>query len=190
MVITRCANPCPLIPNQWPKIVEICLQEYWAYLFIHHYFSAPRATCQLLDYCRRPRLAGLQVCLIIPYLSCGKSLHRNLQWPLTNILRIYPYLLSKPGPATPVHRLPMNEARLFFPLMVIGRVLLWVLCSLSVYLLGGDLVFYGKKLFISDPNFQETRDDSLGMTACSALFCLQPLTESSPSILSQHSLCS
>lgn len=187
MVSPDVPTPAPLyLSNQWPKSVEICLQEYWAYLFIHHY-SAPRATRQLLDYCRRP---SLQVCLTIPYLPCGKSLHRNLQWPLSNILRLHPYLLSKPGPATPVHRLPMNEARPFFPLMVIGRVLLWVLCSLSVYLLGCDLVFYGKKLFISDPDFQETRDDSLGMTACSALFCLQPLTELSPSIPSQHSLCS
>lgn len=47
-----------------------------------------------------------------------------------------------------------------------------MLCSLSEDLLGYDLVFYGKKLFISDPDFQETRDDSLGMTVCSVLFCL------------------
>lgn len=186
-------TPAPLyIPNQWPKIVEICLQEYWAYLFIHHYFSAPKATVSFLI---TADVLGWQACKsvwpsTIPYLPCGKSLHRNLQWPLNNILRLHPYLLSKPDPATPVHRLPMNEARPFFPLMVIGRVLLWVLCSLSVYLLGCDLVFYGKKLFISDPDFQETRDDSLGMTACSALFCLQPLPELSPSIPSQYSLCS
>lgn len=83
--ITTYATHCPLISSQSPKAVEICLQKYWAYLFIStSLLPEPSLSFWITA---EVRLASLKVWLTIPkYLPCGKSLPKNLQWPLNYIL--------------------------------------------------------------------------------------------------------